>query len=582
MQMVGMSILHKPAKSIFAYGVIALIGASLMCSADAWGGWRLDGGRFGKSVHGDMSCLDCHSSVDAADNHPDPRNVNRNISGAFEPEMCLDCHDDVREQIEDDVAHGGETAGDTHNLLNCVECHNPHYEGAPEQGGGTEAVQFEGDDRQCMACHEQGRAGDSGQVSKNREFCFTCHAGASNMPGWVPTIDADQYALSPHAKMDCLTCHPQADRYEHDRQITGDCRQCHQPHEEKVAGDAHLRVSCEACHLNQVAAVPDAHSNLVVWRRSSMSGTISGLHNFFRPGGDSCARCHFDGNTVGAAAMILPAKSVLCMPCHPSTFSANDAVSIISIVVAAVALLGLMSIWFSGSLAQTAGSGFGGHLKAGLGGIANILRTGRLGLILKASVYDVLLQRRLYRRSKTRWAIHALIFWPFVIRFTWGIIALFASNALKSWSWTWDMIDKNYPLTAFIFDFTGLCLVAGIFLALIRGSAADKSRVPGLPSQDRLALGLLGGIVVVGFILEGMRIAMTSAQGPAAYAFLGFALSQLFTGMTRLSEVYGYVWYLHAILTGAFVVYLPFSRMLHIIMAPVVLLMNAGKETGQH
>ena len=580
MRMVGMSFFCKPVGSIFAYGLIVLIGTLLMCSDDAWGGWRLDGGRFRGSAHGDMSCQDCHDSVDSADSHPDPRNVNRKVSGTFEPDMCLECHDDVREQIEDGAEHGGQAAGDTHRLLNCVDCHNPHYEGAPEQGGGTEAVQFEGEDRQCMSCHEQGRKGASGQVARNREFCFTCHASGSSMPGWVPAIDTDQYALSPHAKTDCLTCHPQADRYEHDRQNTGDCRQCHLPHEETVAGDAHSQVSCEACHLNQVTAVRDAHSNLVVWRRSSMPGAISGLHDFSRPDGDGCARCHFNGNTVGAAAMILPAKSVLCMPCHPSTFSAGDTVSIISIVVAVAALLGMMSIWFSGSLVQTAGSG--GYLKGALGGIANMLRTARLGPIFKAFVYDVLLQLRLYRRSKTRWTIHALIFWPFVIRFIWGVLALFASNFLKSWSWTWEMIDKNDPLSAFIFDFTGICLVAGIFLALIRGSAADRSRVPGLPSQDRLALGLLAGIVVVGFVLEGMRMAMTNAQGPAAYAFLGFALSRLFAGMTRLSEVYGYVWYLHAILTGAFVVYLPFSRMLHIIVAPVVLLMNAGKEAGQH
>jgi nitrate reductase gamma subunit len=42
-----------------------------------------------------------------------------------------------------------------------------------------------------------------------------------------------------------------------------------------------------------------------------------------------------------------------------------------------------------------------------------------------------------------------------------------------------------------------------------------------------------------------------------------------------LTGYYGYVWYLHAILTGAFVAYLPFSRLFHIIMAPIVLPMSA-------
>jgi hypothetical protein len=38
------------------------------------------------------------------------------------------------------------------------------------------------------------------------------------------------------------------------------------------------------------------------------------------------------------------------------------------------------------------------------------------------------------------------------------------------------------------------------------------------------------------------------------------------------------VWYLHAVLTGAFIVYLPFSRMLHMVMAPLVLAMNAANK----
>ena len=72
----------------------------------------------------------------------------------------------------------------------------------------------------------------------------------------------------------------------------------------------------------------------------------------------------------------------------------------------------------------------------------------------------------------------------------------------------------------------------------------------------------------------------TGARGPAGYAFVGYGLSRLFAGMAGLNEIYGYVWYLHAVVTGAFVAYLPFSRMRHIIMAPVALILNAGRKHG--
>jgi len=74
-----------------------------------------------------------------------------------------------------------------------------------------------------------------------------------------------------------------------------------------------------------------------------------------------------------------------------------------------------------------------------------------------------------------------------------------------------------------------------------------------------------------------MRIAMTGTPAGSQYAFLGYVVSRLFTG-ANLSGIYGYMWYGHAILTGAFVAYLPFSRMFHMIMAPVSLSINAASR----
>jgi nitrate reductase gamma subunit len=140
------------------------------------------------------------------------------------------------------------------------------------------------------------------------------------------------------------------------------------------------------------------------------------------------------------------------------------------------------------------------------------------------------------------------------------------------------MLDKNNALTGFVFDLTGLMILIGVILALIRGRVQRAGRVSGLPNQDRTALILIGSIVLVGFILEGMRIAMTGRPGSAAYAFAGFSISRLFSRPSVLSNLYGYGWYLHAILTGIFIVYLPFSRLLHVILSPVVLAWNAVIE----
>ena len=133
-------------------------------------------------------------------------------------------------------------------------------------------------------------------------------------------------------------------------------------------------------------------------------------------------------------------------------------------------------------------------------------------------------------------------------------------------------------MTGFLFDVTGVMILVGVGLAFMRGWLNRADRAPGLPEQDRLALGLIGGIVIIGFILEGMRIALTGYPSGSEHSIVGYGIGLLFSAPRGLVEVYGFVWYIHAILHGAFIAYIPFSRLLHIIIAPVVLAMNAVQE----
>lgn len=571
----------KVVRTKIICAVVALMMISFAGGSNALAGWRIDGQRYLQSVHGENACADCHSDIEELRQHPDPANVNKKAADFFEAEKCLECHDDVQVQIEDDAEHGGESVEDVKQFLNCIECHDPHYEGAPDAVDAAIAGETLEDNASCMACHQAIDPKDPESIDKNREFCLACHSTGKGMPAMVPVMAPEQLSQSPHASMDCLTCHPQADQYGHNNQKNIDCGQCHKPHEESVAHEAHTDVSCQACHLGDVAPIRDEKTNIVRWERAALPGTVSTLHNLSKPDGEGCARCHFKGNGIGAAAMILPPKSVLCMPCHPATFTAGDITTIISLAVFGLGMLVFMSMWFSGGFAGTSGGAIG-NFKGAVAGSISAIFSAKFSTILKTVWHDVLLQRRLKERSAKRWAIHALIFWPFVIRFVWGIAALVSTNWLKGLPLSWALINKNHPVTAFIFDLTGLVLMLGIVMAFIRGSHADKTRTEGLPEQDRLALILIGGIAFVGFVLEGMRIALTGSEGPAAFAFIGYAISKLFTTMDSLGDVYGYFWYLHAILTGAFVAYLPFSRMLHIIMSPVVMIMNTVTQKKHH
>jgi hypothetical protein len=411
-------------------------------------------------------------------------------------------------------------------------------------------------------------AADAG-IAYTSAQCVECHEDMA----------ADQASSTVHKDIECLGCHAQAALEDHETVAPVDCRQCHAPHAEKILHDAHTRVTCKACHLKGGVPEVDSTSGSVIWCAASRAGAAFQPHQMARSQGDKlCGNCHFRGNSLGASAMILPPKSILCLPCHVATLSVDDKTTLVSLFLFLVGMAGLSRIWFSSTNAEPARRpGIKTNLVTGAG--MEALFSKKIPCLLRALIFDVFLLKRLFRLSPTRWAIHGLIFYPFLIRFTFGLAALLLSLFLPDGSLTGAMLDKNHAVRAFLFDFTGLMIIAGAIGAIFREKRWDTEKIVFLPEAGRFMTALLGLVVLVGFILEGLRIAMTGYPPGAGFAFMGYGISLLLKGMLGLTDTYGYMWYAHAILVGAFVALIPFTRMSHIITAPIVLIINTSSET---
>jgi nitrate reductase gamma subunit len=400
-----------------------------------------------------------------------------------------------------------------------------------------------------LASATQNDAGDG----YTNDQCTECH----------PEM-AEDHGNSTHREMQCLECHQQAAEEGHEESPPPpvDCGQCHAPHDEKVAHDAHTRLSCKACHQKDGVAAFDPESGQIVFSGKTLFGRDLSPHQMVaRTGDPMCSSCHFQGNDLGAAALVLPPKSFLCMPCHVATFSIGDWTTVITFLIFVMGMGGLGAVWFSGSR-----GGWKGH-----GAQSSFLS------LLRALVTEVLFINKLYRLSPVRWTIHALIYYPILMRLTFGLVALIFSLLLSDTDIARAMLDKNHPARALFFDFTGLLIVAGVVAALFRPED-DRRTVKDLPAPGRSMTLLLGLMSVMGFILEGLRIAMTGWPLGAQYAVIGYGISTLVKGMTGIANLYGYVWYGHAVIAGVFVAMIPFTRMIHILTAPVVLMFAARSQ----
>jgi nitrate reductase gamma subunit len=581
-------------KNLTVAGISAL--TFMFISTTAWATWLIDAERFHVSVHGQLSCHDCHDDISEKSPHPVPANVNKRLNDFFDPETCFACHDDVFDEIDEGI-HAGKEATHWQRFENCIECHNPHDQlsstgnlTAKDLNATTEQKcslchtyqpelpAFSDKDQACLQCHQAFKGDNPKNADKAAKICLHCHRADRSSQDMSfeshPLIDLTQYANTPHKDVSCMACHPQSMAFGHGDQIVGDCGQCHFPHDEKVAHDAHINVACEACHLNPIVPTRNPDNGRVEWRKITGADRISNIHQMQKPEKEaSCRNCHKKDNTIGAAAMVLPAKSVICMLCHAATLSVGDTITSLSLFLFLFGFVAVGSVWFS------AGNQIQGAWNKLLQTIRAILCTvfsSRIFLIVKVLILDGLFQRRLFIISKERWLLHAFVFYPFIFRFVWGMLALGASLWFPGWSGITVLLNKNNPVTACLFDLSGFMVILGV-IGMIGRRLLDSTRRAKikLPASDWLAYALLGGIMIVGFVLEGMRMAMTGSPGGAAYAFIGDAISRLLY-TSNLTGIYGYVWYLHAGLTGAFVAYLPFSQLFHMIMAPVSVTIKAS------
>lgn len=574
--------------------VLCLTLGILSLSGGAQAGWRLDPEAFHMSAHGQLGCTECHPGEAYGKGHPNPLDVNKGSDAFFDPKHCLGCHEEVETALGKG-RHGKGPVEDARAYGQCLRCHDPHTQAPLDAKGGDKGPSLpvvercgtchasrEGlprpakADAPCLTCHAAPDPSDPLAGEKEIAFCMSCHGNLAGVllkrqAPHLPLLEETAHRLTAHAGLACTQCHTHAAAFRHKDQRLRPCLSCHTPHDEATAHDAHRTVECKACHLKGLTPVRDLTTGLVLGQRIPGPDTPSRVHDMaVRDPEVSCLGCHFPENRVGAAAMILPPKGILCMPCHTATFTASDTVTLVTLVLF-VAGLGFLFVTYLPKPSVE-------RLAPALGAGVRTLFSPRIGKILSTLFWDVFLQRRLYRRSRGRWLIHSLIFYPFVIRFTWGFLALLGSLWTPDIEAVWFMIDKNHPGAATLFDVTGLALLTGVILALVRGYRRGPD-LPGLPGPDRLSLFLLAGIALSGFVVEGMRMALTGWPEGALYAFVGYGIGKVLSGVSGLEGLYGYFWFAHAILYGVAVVYLPFSRMFHIILAPLTLVL---REVRRH
>jgi Fe-S oxidoreductase len=197
------------------------------------------------------------------------------------------------------------------------------------------------------------------------------------------------------------------------------------------------------------------------------------------------------------------------------------------------------------------------------------------------------------------WA-HRGIFYGFVVLFI-GTVILAINTDVTEPLFGWTFFKGDFYLAySLVLDVFGLALLAGVLAMMVRRAFirprkldyARPDRPPGDPQQDRSAyrrgdwvfVGALLYLVVTGYLLEGVRIAM-DAPGYDAASPVGWATAQVYPvlglGAGALEAIRHTIWWSHGLVALAFVSAIPYTKAAHMLTSFASLVLRdpqAGKR----
>src|SRR5213078_4309324 len=199
---------------------------------------------------------------------------------------------------------------------------------------------------------------------------------------------------------------------------------------------------------------------------------------------------------------------------------------------------------------------------------------------VKAEATVVIGQSKLLQRLLPG-LMHAAIFWGFLVLFPTILIAMIGAVDARA-TLPWLGAQGWYALLVDVF---ALLVLAGVVTAfVIRKVQRPKRFVGSHLGEADLILGLIAGIVITLFLWHSSQIALGLNDYPASWAPISTTISGAIAGVLPRSAVINLeraaVW-AHVLIILSFLVYLPYSKHLHIFVAAINVYFGRTRARGR-
>ena len=174
---------------------------------------------------------------------------------------------------------------------------------------------------------------------------------------------------------------------------------------------------------------------------------------------------------------------------------------------------------------------------------------------------------------------HSMLFYGFVVLFiATELVGIHADTPFKIFKGT------TYIIVSFLADIGGVFVMAGVMMAYYRRYIKKPDYLSATrPQQERFMYGMILSLVLVGYLLEAIRIWATGMpQGESSWSPIGYFLAGIVGSLAMEESVwanlYKTLWMFHMLNTMVFVASLAYSKFFHILALPINALLTPARR----
>jgi len=211
-------------------------------------------------------------------------------------------------------------------------------------------------------------------------------------------------------------------------------------------------------------------------------------------------------------------------------------------------------------------------------------RIDNTGKRLKFALAEVFSHRKILREPYQGIA-HLFIFWGFIALFFGTFMNFFQGDVIEPLFHTNILQGGFYLGYSLITDLGGILVLIGVIMFMLRRYVNMPKWLDDKP-EDKIILWLILVIAITGFLLEALRMQATELQpgNPMNqyvwYSFGGRLFALLFSGSSikTLKSTHLFIWWFHLFIVLGFIIYVAYSKLLHIFTLPANIFMHNATE----